>query len=206
MSTKYNIKIKSNVKKPQVDIQDEPISKSEPAFLKAIKEKREVKKVKIPSRASNRRPALRRSIFFMTISTNININTLIPDHQKEFHDDFQDACREFFYDNDGKIVSDHMELRDSKEVNESFQDIPLHERIVSADINYKVEVGPRGILHCHIRMTTSQRAVNVKLDYNSVREWFFQRLGYKIYFYRENSLTDIKTTLDDYIDKQMEYY
>lgn len=204
MSTKPKISIKSKKSEENqtnVEIQEKKI----PAFLQAVNERREQIKTKVSSRSSIRRPGLRRSIFFMTISTNMSINSMIPEHQIEFREQFENTCREFFYDNNGKEVSDLMELRDSKEVNDQYQNIPLYERIEDADIHYKTEIGPRGILHAHARVTTSQRAVNVKLDYNGLREWFHQKLGYKIYFHND-PIKDIKQTLDEYIDKQIEYY
>jgi len=155
------------------------------------------------ARPSNRKPPLRRTNLFLTISPNITLNHLAPEAKDEFIHKFEEACDDFY---NRAIGEELVELKDSAEVTPKWQEIPLLKRVESAAIDYVIEVGEqKGILHSHASYFTSHRAVNMKLKYSEIYKWWENKLGMKVYFHSE-IVRDSKMSLRDYMSKQSDQF
>ena len=77
----------------------------------------------------------------------------------------------------------------------------LIKRMVSAKADYVIEVGPdSGKLHSHGMLCFSKRGVDTKLDYEAIKKWLEEKMGFPVYFKNE-MWRDAKKNLKEYIAK-----
>ena len=151
-----------------------------------------------------RKPPLRHTQLYITVSTNLSINHMNADRREELLNNFEQACDEFF----GSVLPLQMiELKNSKEETDEYKNIPLIQRFEGAPyLKYGTEIGTKkNIPHCGALFKTSHRALNVKLNYSEIHKWWDDRMGMKIYFYSE-PIRNNTGNLEEYIQKGLNDY
>ena len=147
---------------------------------------------------------LKHSNWFLTINSQKNMFSFSENEKKRIIEDFSKAVREFF--NEKLQVHEFMKVEGSKQ-GEKFN-MPRNEpreelikRIKETQIKFVIEIGPDSHkLHCHGLVAISKRGIDTKLDYNRIREWFEEKLGYKIHF-DAKLYNDAQKSLENYISK-----
>lgn len=147
---------------------------------------------------------LKHSNWFLTINSQKNMFSYGENEKKKIIEDFSKAIREFF--NEKLAGHEFMKVEGSKQGekfkmprNDSREE--LIKRIKETQIKFVIEIGPESHkLHSHGIVALSKRGVDTKLDYERVREWFKEKLGYEIHFCAK-LYNDAKKSLEDYISK-----
>lgn len=145
---------------------------------------------------------LKHSNFFLTINSQKNMNTLGVEEYQATLDKFRNAITVLF----NEKIKDFILLSGSKIAvpfglpqNDTKEN--LEKRIVSASINFVVEIGPESHkLHAHALVALSKRGVDTRLDYTAIRGWLEQTLGYPCHF-SSTLYRDAKANLEAYINK-----
>ena len=163
---------------------------------------------KAPDEKKKRNPPqtcpLKHSNWFLTVNSQKNMFSYSENEKKKIIEDFSKAVREFF--NERLRQHEFMKLEGSKQ-GEKFN-LPrtdehenLVKRIKDTQIKFVIEIGPESHkLHSHGLVALSKRGLDTKLDYNRIREWFSEKLGYEIHF-DAKLYNDAKKSLEDYINK-----
>lgn len=147
---------------------------------------------------------IKHSNWFLTINSQKNMFSYSENEKRKIVEEFSKAVREFF--NEKLCKHEFMILGGSKQ-GEKF-DLPfmdsrenLVRRITDTQIKFVIEIGPESHkLHSHGMVAVSKRGLNTKLDYNRIREWFKEKLGYEIHF-DATLYNDAQKSLEKYIGK-----
>ena len=147
---------------------------------------------------------LKHSNFFITINTQKNMQSLQKDEYDKLVSDFQTVIREFY--NDRLKNLDFVIMEGSKQ-GESFgmpRDASRDElikRIKNIEAKFVIEVGPESHkLHSHGMIAMSKRGLDTKLNFNTIREWLKERLGFECHM-NVKLFSDAKKSLENYIEK-----
>lgn len=146
---------------------------------------------------------LKHSNFFFTINTQKNLNTMNSEESNSLNNKFREVMKEFFY----VKLKDFVVMSGSKQAegfglprNATRED--LEKRIEKANCEYVIEVGPQsGKLHCHGMLCFAKRGVDTKLDYDKIRTFLEEKLGF-ICHLQVQLFRDSKKNLQDYISKK----
>ena len=171
-----------------------------------IVENNEVRKA--PAEKKKRNPPqtipLKHSNFFITINSQKNMLSYPELEQKKLVHDFTNAVREFY---NSKLSTHEFLLLEGSKQGEKFKldrdasREDLMKRIKDTQVKFVIEVGPESHkLHSHGMVAISKRGVDTKLDYNRIRDYFKEKLGYDIHL-NVRLFNDAKKSLDAYIEK-----
>ncbi len=153
-------------------------------------------------KTSGNKPPKRHSNFFITLNTQKNINALEPDAQEELKKKFEDVLDEFFKNK----LKDLIKLQGSKTGAKFGWPVDctreeLESRVEKVKVDYVIEIGPQsGKLHSHAIICFAKRAVDTKLDYTGIREYFAEKMGFDIYL-KSVIYNDAQANLKSYIEK-----
>jgi hypothetical protein len=147
-------------------------------------------------------PPKRHSNFFLTINTQKNINTMKAGEVDQLKNKFSQALDKLFHEK----ISGLIKLNGSKTGvkygwKEDVTREELEKRVEHVKIDYTMEIGPEsGKLHAHAVICFAKRACDTKLDYDGIRKFFNQELGFEIYFYSQ-VYNDASANIKNYIEK-----
>ena len=147
---------------------------------------------------------LKHSNFFITINSQKNMLTYPELEQKKLVHDFTNAIREFY---NSKLGTHEFLIMEGSKQGEKFNLArnagreDLMKRIIDSKVKFVIEVGPESHkLHSHGMVAISKRGVDTKLDYNRIRDYFKEKLGYEVHL-NVRLFNDAKASLEAYIEK-----
>jgi hypothetical protein len=147
---------------------------------------------------------LKHSNWFLTINSQKNMNSYGEIEKKSIVEKFSSVVREFY--NQRLRTYEFLKVEGSKQ-GESFnlsRSEPREEllkRIKDTQVKFVIEIGPESYkLHSHGLIALSKRGLDTKLDYNKIREWLKNQLGYEIHF-DVQLFNDAKKSLETYMQK-----
>jgi len=146
--------------------------------------------------------AVRHSNFFITINTQKNVNGMNAEEAQVLKKKFEEVMDEFYY----QKLKDFVIMKGSESgVKYGFKKDATKEelatRITKAKAEFVIEIGPeKGTLHSHGLIAISKRALDTKLDYEGIRTWFREKMGFEIHF-KSILYRDAQANLSDYIRK-----
>lgn len=162
--------------------------------IKEVKEKK--------TRSKPKQCPLKHSNFFFTINSNKNMSSMGSDEYNATLSKFKEVIGEFYnVELKNFIIMQGSKMGTEYGLSKDVSREELEKRIVEAKCEFVVEIGEQSHkLHSHGLLALSKRGLDTKIDYNKVREWLEQKLGYTCHF--NNQLyRDAKKNLQAYISK-----
>ena len=155
-----------------------------------------------PKKKKSNKCPLRHSNFFITINTQKNMNSLSVEESAHLKEKFNSVMDRFY----NEKLKDFIIMKPSKscdtyglEPNPSQEQLAA--RVEKASAEYVIEIGSEsGRLHSHGIICLSKRGCDTKLDYEKIRSWLQESLGFECHFYN-TMFRDAKGNLLEYIKK-----
>lgn len=167
-----------------------------------VKQEEKVEKVEKKVRPQPKTCPVKYSNFFVTINSNKNMASLAPEEYNATLNKFKEVITELFNVEIKKFI-----ILSGSKIAEKFGmpcDAPreeLEKRIESAKIEFVFEIGEQTHkLHTHGMISLRKRGTNSKLDYDGIRKWLEEKLGYVCHF-QSLLYRDAKQNLQTYISK-----
>lgn len=145
---------------------------------------------------------LKHSNFFLTINTQKDMSKLQGDEYNNLLDKFKKVMDEFY-----NVELKNFVIMGGSKIGEQYglpKNAPreeLEKRIEKATCEYVIEIGPNSHkLHSHGMLCFAKRGVDTKMDYDKIRNWLEEKLGFTCHFKNE-LFRDAKKNLQEYISK-----
>ena len=145
---------------------------------------------------------LKHSNFFLTINTQKDVSKLNENEYKELLEKFKTVMDEFY-----NVELKNFVIMSGSKVGEGYgmpKNAPreeLEKRVEKATCEYVIEVGPNSHkLHSHGMLCFTKRGLDTKMDYDKIRNWLEEKMGFTCHFKNE-LFRDAKKNLQEYIKK-----
>lgn len=143
------------------------------------------------------------SIFFLTVNSNVNLDTATESEAKDIKAKFDHVVVNFL-----KRLPEFIEFKTSKlglsygySENDTPDILQKKDRILEHSVQYVFEKSPSGRLHTHIKILLKKKGVDTRIRLAETRDYFKEQMQHACYVNYKLCTSPTRDTLESYMRK-----